>query len=309
MPSEFLLLTQQFYKLAIEVDVAQRLKMLDSWNGVTDSSIPRIFFQELKNKPGEYKDKIKATKLLFEIKKTLSKFQEYAVFNLNSESHSLFFPEAGSEYYFNYLDNLINQFRPLIKSFGGADSFHDEQIAKLFRAIKIYIKFKEAWITGRNFPLKLYAELIYVDETEIFGKLKKKIQIILDRFSELIKEVKDATIEYFQYVCDFCAIASDIKNDSFLTKDKLKEIVEDYENYNEALGAVKTFLVQFFELNENQKTTLFKSTNFARFDGTFKKLYTFSIYENKNKLENIFVELKTTKSFSSQMQEFIAKCQ
>jgi hypothetical protein len=67
-----------------------KLEAEKSWDAVINDSTARIFFQELKSKPGEHKDKVRATKLLYEIKKALSTWREKAIEVLNFENELFF---------------------------------------------------------------------------------------------------------------------------------------------------------------------------------------------------------------------------
>jgi hypothetical protein len=284
MQFSFFILSQNFYKFATDIDVAQRLRTLDSWDGVTDVAISGLFFQELKNKPGEHKDKIKATKLLLEIKKTLSAFRSNLVGSLNSESYSLFISPGSFDYYFDNLDSLINRFRPLVKSFGGSDSFQDEQLKKFFRSMKIYLNLRGCWYGGQRFPIKLYSELIYVNEDEILEKFMKKIELVLFHILEYIRAVQGDVLDFFTRVCYVAEDVGNTKNDVSVTEDKLKEIVEDYDNYEKAIEAAKNFVVQFFKLDDGEKIQILNTGIWKKFDKRFERLYNSSVYEKKKRI-------------------------
>ena len=325
MSFNLLSFSQSFYKLATDIDVEQRLRMFDSWNNVTDESTARIFFQELKSKPGEHKDKVRATKLLYEIKKILIDLRGELLYIINSlkDLHRPFIFDPYSIIYDDFY-RKVNEFIPLIKKFGEANSFQDEHLQKLFRVIKIVLWIYNAWKNGQKIPLKLYAEFLYIDEERILQDYCFAIQEIINKYDKNIKRVQEKSFTDYKNLYVFLvkfkktkSLFSDENEDEsiddslgsiedfLVAEDNYKDAVEDNDTFKDALVAIFNFLKKRLNVLEFEIAAM---SNWVTFRSSLHQLYLIKDFEKKAQLEKVLKELKSTRSFSDEMQTVINDC-
>lgn len=314
MPSELLFLSSQFCKLAGVQDLdgqfdwlENKLKLEDSWDGVTELSTPRIFYQELKLKE-EHKNKIRATKIIFELRKYLSAWRALAVKSLK-EDKFLHCPSLQYKTIYNIIKNHIDELRPLIKDFGGSKDFQDEHLQKFFRALKIMTKFIDDWENDRNFPLSLYAELIYLNQNSILEILKQKLEKRIKILSSRIESFNQQLIDFVKYFAlDLLSMIykenltdlSDSEKNEFINKivDVLKEEMEDCDDYE---IVVRNCLQRWSQVSNLPMKNLKYTDNWEFVVGMLEQIYDNPAHEQRINLKFVLKEVLNTKSISQQM--------
>ena len=295
MSSELFFLSQNFYKLAGAQDLIgqfdwleNRLKMEDSWDGVTELSTPRIFYQELKDKPGEHKDKIRIVKTIFNSRQELSKWRLKALETLHDENFFLLFPNSD-------VIGELDMFRRQIKRFGGSKVFSDEHLQKIFRAFKIYTLLYEQFKIETEINLKLYAELIYVPKHTFFSLLNNKLEKKKNYLQKTLTETNFRIFSSFNLLLEKMKIKNNIgsKIEIDHLKDEARQfltfLLEKEDNYNSCLKQLQNYLQDIFYFSTSASDWNLISYN-------IRMLYVFDDYPKILKIQSIQKKLNNTES-------------